>query len=441
MTGFKKIEKKQKNRIVATTIALIILAILFLAGPAAAFTVTWDVSDETPNTGDTITIEAEVVKETTEVYTDDIRFKITKPDGTTTLLEGVCSPEVSDFAGYSYGTYGYGVLGYNYGYQSGYGYGLTHATTITCSTNYIVDGQEGNYTIELVNVSNDTEYVMGESKQITATTATTSTSGTPTTTTPGTTPTTEPETTTETVYEATETVTYTPEQLEEVLNNMTDDQGNALFTEEEIAKMIENAEEYEFEITVKVDKITDAEGNVSYKTTITTTITNNTGKDQKNVKVIVEVPKEVTPSAANINSGTLFTKLKDDPILEFTLPLVKAGQSYNIEYTVTDTTQPELEGVSFNEPAVRFAEEVEDEMVCPTVWEPVCGVDGTTYSNECYAEIAGVAIAYEGECVPTPPLTEETNYTTLWILIAIIILVIIGIAYYKREDIQKRIKK
>jgi hypothetical protein len=35
---------------------------------------------------------------------------------------------------------------------------------------------------------------------------------------------------------------------------------------------------------------------------------------------------------------------------------------------------------------------------CLTVWIPVCGDDGATYSNACYAAQAGAEVAYEGEC-------------------------------------------
>lgn len=38
---------------------------------------------------------------------------------------------------------------------------------------------------------------------------------------------------------------------------------------------------------------------------------------------------------------------------------------------------------------------------CDEKYEPVCGVDGTTYGNACYAETcAGVAIAHKGVCEP-----------------------------------------
>jgi hypothetical protein len=38
------------------------------------------------------------------------------------------------------------------------------------------------------------------------------------------------------------------------------------------------------------------------------------------------------------------------------------------------------------------------ERACITLWDPVCGVNGKIYSNSCFAELAGVEIAYKGTC-------------------------------------------
>jgi len=38
------------------------------------------------------------------------------------------------------------------------------------------------------------------------------------------------------------------------------------------------------------------------------------------------------------------------------------------------------------------------EGVCITLWDPVCGKDGKTYSNSCFAKLAGAEVDYKGEC-------------------------------------------
>lgn len=43
--------------------------------------------------------------------------------------------------------------------------------------------------------------------------------------------------------------------------------------------------------------------------------------------------------------------------------------------------------------------EEKEECHCIPFWEPVCGMDGRTYTNDCYLECANAEKAYEGECL------------------------------------------
>ena len=44
---------------------------------------------------------------------------------------------------------------------------------------------------------------------------------------------------------------------------------------------------------------------------------------------------------------------------------------------------------------------------CSDLWEPVCGCDGVTYHNICFAARAGVSVDYVGACATELCFTDE----------------------------------
>lgn len=253
-------------------------------------------------------------------------------------------------------------------------------------------------------------------------------------------PSTPPADSSEVIRESSYTEQLTnPEDIRELL------EGNGL-SEEEILGFIQAAENGELEIVreLAVTK-TVVSGTTSYESVFTLVIKNTSQNNLRDVKVVETIPKEIAQDASEISSVHNFRVILADPVIEFTIPLLMAGQTIELTYSINENvTQEKFESMPGVLGKGTFAPIDDDGIVCPTVWTPVCGVDGITYSNDCYANAAGIAVAYEGECVtetPTEPVIEQAMDWTPIIIVIIVLLAIIGIAYYKREDIQKMLKK
>jgi len=60
-------------------------------------------------------------------------------------------------------------------------------------------------------------------------------------------------------------------------------------------------------------------------------------------------------------------------------------------------------------------------VACTMQYDPVCGVDGRTYSNDCVAGVAGAEVASMGECPPTEQ-TEDAFSNLSAVTMAILTL-------------------
>lgn len=111
--------------------------------------------------------------------------------------------------------------------------------------------------------------------------------------------------------------------------------------------------------SLEVKKITNADGNVSYSSTISISVKNLGKQPALNVKIVEEIPKAIAQKAAEISSAISFSVLKDDPILQFQVSRINPGESATVKYTVPK--QLDLNAVNNMTPAMVVDRLLEEE--------------------------------------------------------------------------------
>ncbi len=127
-------------------------------------------------------------------------------------------------------------------------------------------------------------------------------------------------------------------------------------TDEEIRKFKQVAREKELKMErrAKIERVVKDESKIESKFTVD--VENKTGKVFENITVIETIPKEVAQSATEIYSDYDFIILEDDPIIEFTIPLLNPGETAEVSYTVNgEVDENVIENM--DTPLARFGEE------------------------------------------------------------------------------------
>ncbi len=204
---------------------------------------------------------------------------------------------------------------------------------------------------------------------------------------------------------------------------------------------------------------------------VTTTTESFTCKTfQKNFRLVVSIDDEEVKTFSTNKNTPLKTNIQ--PVIADKSGILELGMGGNfctsdlqgLRYSISNGDGTESAKIKFtkageSKPASEIDEDLDEidplPEICPQTVDQVCGIDGRTYANRCFAGEAGVMVEHTGRCEgdirpppPPPPDDEEEEEengidlpdftigevsSTVFVALGIIIVSVVGIAIYIRR--------
>ncbi|MFA4846180.1 MAG: hypothetical protein WC654_06515, partial [Patescibacteria group bacterium] len=183
-------------------------------------------------------------------------------------------------------------------------------------------------------------------------------------------------------------------------------------TAEQVIQNSQSAEiTRELEVTKTTTQVTGGGSpTVAYQSTLTISFKNTTAGKLTNVKLLEVIPKSVaqTASLITVPAGVKYRIVKDDPIIEFIIDEVEAGQTAKVNYSVAKQLDQNTVG----------------QMQKPLVLELTAPVEQPATT----VEPAAPATTTKQATKATKPTTKAQP--TNWGLVAIVIIIVVVLAYF-----------
>lgn len=219
------------------------------------------------------------------------------------------------------------------------------------------------------------------------------------------------------VLDVVESFTPTPSQVRTALEG-------ADLSAGEIASYLEAAATGELKIDRNLVVNRTGSGILTrYNSTFSIIIRNNSGHELKNIYIVENVPKNIASTASQIVVPSIyqFKVLAADPVLEFTIASLKAGESAKVTYSIDKN----VSGADFNsmQPAVaRFT-------TAETVTTPVKPANNSNTNNTTVDNNTPVAPVEDNNNADTQA-PVGVGLERLWGIAAIVIILLIIVGYF-----------